>query len=242
MGKISFEEQTFSELKLCLIKYLISKFAAVAHLLLAGAGNEVQQRDALVAAGLGVRDPRQAVQLEAHGFAALAAVHVVPEREDKLQHSPQTLASLNFFASLQNSQNFWFNFIVPDIELLLVVKRAQPLLVVSDPDTSSSQPEPAPSHIILLGQLEEEPVCARQVVDLVRVLVQQRALLGARRELEHLLHHVHGELVPRVHREDCPAPQQHLSGDCNMFMYTNSYNFQLSFLGFGSKCDSCPLM
>ena len=111
----------------------------MAHLLLAGAGNEVQQRDALVAAGLGVRDPRQAVQLEAHGVAALAAVHVVSEREDKLQHSPQTLASLNFFASLQNSQNFWFNFIVPDIELLLVVKRAQPLLVVSDPDTSSSQ-------------------------------------------------------------------------------------------------------
>ena len=195
----------------------------MAHLLLAGAGNEVQQRDALVAAGLGVRDPRQAVQLEAHGVAALAAVHVVSEREDKLQHSPQTLASLNFFASLQNSQNFWFNFIVPDIELLLVVKRAQPLLVVSDPDTSSSQtPRPPPAHIILLGQLEEEPVCARQVVDLVRVLVQQRALLGARRKLEHLLHHVHGELVPRVHREDGPAAQQNLSGDSNIFMYTIS--------------------
>ena len=215
----------------------------MAHLLLAGAGNEVQQGDALVAAGLGVRDPRQAVQLEAHGVAALAAVHVVSEREDKLQHSPQTLASLNFFASLQNSQNFWFNFIVPDIELLLVVKRAQPLLVVSDPDTSSSQtPSPPPSHIILLGQLEEEPVCARQVVDLVCVLVQQRALLGAGGELEHLLHHVHGELVPRVHREDGPAAQQHLIGDCNIFMCTQIHNFQLSFLGFGSKCDSCPLM
>ena len=112
---------------------MIAKFAAVAHLLLAGAGNEVQQGDALVAAGLGVRDPRQAVQLEAHGVAALAAVHVVSEREDKLQHSPQTLASLNFFASLQNCQYFWFDLIVPDVEFLLVMQGSQSLFIVCYP-------------------------------------------------------------------------------------------------------------
>ena len=42
------------------------------------------------------------------------------------------------------------------------------------------------------------------MIDLVCVLVQQRSLLGAGGELEHLLHHVHWELVPRVHRHDCP--------------------------------------
>ncbi len=42
------------------------------------------------------------------------------------------------------------------------------------------------------------------MIDLVCVLVQQSALLGAGGELEHLLHHVHGELVPSVHRHYCP--------------------------------------
>jgi len=34
------------------------------------------------------------------------------------------------------------------------------------------------------------------------VLVEQRSLLGRWRELEHLLHHVRGELFPAVHAED----------------------------------------
>jgi len=58
-----------------------------------------------------------------------------------------------------------------------------------------------------LGELEEESVGARQMVNLLGVLVQERALLGRGRELEHLLHHVHGELLTRVHCHDCPATQ-----------------------------------
>ena len=46
------------------------------------------------------------------------------------------------------------------------------------------------------------------MIDLVCVLVQQRALLRAGGELEHLLHHVHGELVPGVHRHDGPGKRE----------------------------------
>ena len=40
------------------------------------------------------------------------------------------------------------------------------------------------------------------MIDLVCMLVQQRALLGAWGELEHLLHHVDGEDVAAVHAHD----------------------------------------
>ena len=40
------------------------------------------------------------------------------------------------------------------------------------------------------------------MIDLVCVLVQQSALLGAGGELEHLLHHVDGEHVAAVHAHD----------------------------------------
>ncbi len=61
-----------------------------------------------------------------------------------------------------------------------------------------------------LGELEEEAVGARQMVNLLGVLVQERALLGRGRELEHLLHHVHGELLTRVHCHDGPAQQNRI--------------------------------
>lgn len=103
------------------------------HLLLAGAGYEVEEGHALVAAGLGVGDPGEAGQLEAHGVAPLAPVHVVSKGEDELQHPPQPLASLDLLACLEDSQDFRFDLIVPDVELLLVMKRSQSLLVVRYP-------------------------------------------------------------------------------------------------------------
>jgi hypothetical protein len=75
------------------------------HLLLAGVGHEVEQGHVLVAAGLGVGDAREAVELEAEGVAALTAVHVVPEREDDLQHLAQSLAALHLLARLQHPRH-----------------------------------------------------------------------------------------------------------------------------------------
>ena len=101
--------------------------------MLTGGGHEVEESHALVTAGLGVSDPRQAVQLEAHSIAPLATVHVVPEGEDQFQHPPETLASLNFLASLQDGQYFWFDLVVPDVELFLVMQSSQSLFVVCYP-------------------------------------------------------------------------------------------------------------
>jgi hypothetical protein len=75
------------------------------HLLLAGVGHEVEQGHVLVAAGLGVGDAREAVELEPERVAALAPVHVVPEREDDLQHLAQSLAALNLLARLQHPRH-----------------------------------------------------------------------------------------------------------------------------------------
>ena len=93
----------------------------------------MEQGHALVAAGLGVGDPGEARQLEAHGIAPLAPVHVVTEGEDELQHPPQPLASLNLLARLEDCQYFWFDLIVPDIELLLIMESSQSLFVMRYP-------------------------------------------------------------------------------------------------------------
>ncbi len=65
----------------------------------------MEQCHVLVAAGLGVGDAREAVQLEAERVAALAPVHVVPERENDLQHLAQSLAALNLLARLQHPRH-----------------------------------------------------------------------------------------------------------------------------------------
>ena len=93
----------------------------------------MEQGHALVAAGLGVGDPSEARQLEAHGIAPLAPVHVVTEGEDELQHPPQPLASLNLLARLEDCQYFWFDLIIPDIELLLIMESSQSLFVMRYP-------------------------------------------------------------------------------------------------------------
>ena len=62
----------------------MTRLRSDAHLLLAGAGHEVEEGHALVAAGLGVSDPGETRQLEAHGVAPLASVHVVSKGEDEL--------------------------------------------------------------------------------------------------------------------------------------------------------------
>ena len=74
----------------------------VADLLLASVGHEVEQGHVLVAAGLGVRDAGETVELEAEGVAALAPVHVVAEGEDDLQHLAKALAALHLLAGLQH--------------------------------------------------------------------------------------------------------------------------------------------
>ncbi len=62
----------------------------------------------------------------------LIPIHVVSKGQDELQHFLQPLTSLDLFGGLQHSLNFGLDLGVPDVELLLVVKGAQPLLVVSD--------------------------------------------------------------------------------------------------------------
>ncbi len=71
----------------------------------------MEQGHVLVAAGLGVGDAREAVQLESERVAALAAVHVVPEREDDLQHLAQSLAALDLLARLQHPRHLWREFL-----------------------------------------------------------------------------------------------------------------------------------
>ena len=55
----------------------------------------MEQGHVLVAAGLGVGNPGETVELEADGVAALAAVHVVAKGQDQFQHLAQTLAPLH---------------------------------------------------------------------------------------------------------------------------------------------------
>lgn len=48
------------------------------------------------------------VELEADGVAALAAVHMFPERQDQLQHLPEVpFAALDLFTGLQHSLNLF---------------------------------------------------------------------------------------------------------------------------------------
>ncbi len=65
----------------------------------------MEQCHVLVAAGLGVGDAREAVELEAERVPALAAVHVVPKGEDDLQHLAQSLTALNLLARLQHPRH-----------------------------------------------------------------------------------------------------------------------------------------
>ena len=62
----------------------------------------MEEGDVLVAARLGVRDPRQAEELEPHGVAPLAPVHVVAEGQDDLQHPLQPLAPLHLLGTLEH--------------------------------------------------------------------------------------------------------------------------------------------
>lgn len=101
--------------------------------MLTGGGYEVKEGHALVTAGLRVSDPSQAVQLEPNSVAPLSPVHVVPEGEYELQHPPETFTSLNFLARLQDGQYFWFDLVVPDVELFLVMQSSQSLFVVCYP-------------------------------------------------------------------------------------------------------------
>ena len=66
------------------------------------------------------------------------------------------------------------------------------------------------------------PVCAGQVVDVVGVLVEERPLLGRGGELEHLLHHVHRELVAHVHAHYRPGT--HKRGWLGYIDHRNCFN------------------
>ena len=107
--------------------------------MLAGCGYKVEESHALVTAGLRVSDPSQAVQLEPNSVAPLSPVHVVPEGEDELQHSSETFTSLNLLAGLQDCQYFWFDLVIPDVELLLVMQGSQSLFIVCYPGKTVSR-------------------------------------------------------------------------------------------------------
>ena len=107
--------------------------------MLTGGGYEVQESHTLVTARLRVSDPGQAVQLEPHSITPLSSVHVVPEGEDQLQHPSETFTSLYFLAGLQDCQYFWFDLVVPDVELLLVMQGSQSLFIVCYPGKTVSR-------------------------------------------------------------------------------------------------------
>ena len=94
----------------------------------------MEEGHVLVAAGLGVGNPGEAVELEAERVAALAPVHVVAKGQDDLQHFAEALAALDLLAGLQHPHHLGPHLRQPDGELLLVVEGAQPLLVVRDPE------------------------------------------------------------------------------------------------------------
>ena len=95
------------------------------YLLVTGVRNVVQERHVLVAAGLCVRYPRQAGQLEPHRVSPLAPVHVVPEGQDQLQHLLEPLAPLDLLGGLQHGLELGLYLAEPHLELLLVVQGPQ---------------------------------------------------------------------------------------------------------------------
>ena len=58
-------------------------------------------------------------------------VHVVSKGQDDLQHPLEPLAPLHLLGALEHGLDLWLDLREPDVELLLVVQRPQPLLVVS---------------------------------------------------------------------------------------------------------------
>ena len=108
--------------------------------MLTGGGYEVKESHALVTAGLRVSDPRQTVKLEPNSIAPLSSVHVVSEGEDQLQHPSKTFTSLNFLAGLQDGQYFWFDLVIPYVELFLVMQGSQSLFIVCYPGKTVSRP------------------------------------------------------------------------------------------------------
>ena len=123
----------------------------------------MQESHTLVTARLGVRDPGQAVQLEPHSITPLSSVHVVPEGEDQLQHPPETFTSLNLLAGLQDCQYFWFDLVIPDVELLLVMQGSQSLFVVCYPGKTLSR---APCKtLIVLTWITRTRICPHEPGD-----------------------------------------------------------------------------
>ena len=55
----------------------------------------------------------------------------------------------------------------------------------------------------LLWKFEKKTISASKMVDLLGVLVQERALLRWWCELEHLLNHINGKLISSIHRHNC---------------------------------------
>ena len=98
----------------------------------------MKKRHVLVATGLGIRDPRQAVQLEAQRVAPLAPVHVVAKSQDQLEHPLQSFASLDLFRRLEHRKNLRFDLVQPDGKLLFVMQGAQSLLVMRYPKQSKT--------------------------------------------------------------------------------------------------------
>lgn len=63
--------------------------------------------------------------------------------------------------------------------------------------------------LIVLGYLVEKSISAGEAVDLLTVLLQLCCFFRARRELEHLFHHVKRQLVSAVHAHYHSAIKTH---------------------------------
>ena len=74
------------------------------------------------------------------------------------------------------------------------------------------------------------------MINFVCVFIQQSSLLGRRGELQHLLHHVHGELVPRVHGHD--RSEKYLA---YKYELKNICSFVCGCFGGVTNCNSCTL-
>ena len=66
--------------------------------------------------------------------ATIEPVHVIAEGQDDFEHPLEPLAPLDLLGGLEHRLDLGLYLGEPDVELLLVVQRSQPLLVVGDPE------------------------------------------------------------------------------------------------------------
>ena len=76
----------------------------------------------------------------------------------------------------------------------------------------------------LLWKFEKKTISASKMVDLLGVLVQERALLRWWCEFEHLLNHINWKLISSIHRHNC---SKRINIRLRIFDFTSKLVFRL---------------